>query len=332
MRRRAVLVGAFAAALPCWLSTVGGTLACSAPQRPLSAGESPNIVLVFVRGEYGTVPESVARQIPLFAAVPDPSLGIDVALTSIFEPDDMANSLPNILRLYGYSTAADFPAASAARLGFSVAAEQPWIKSATEPYFWVGTETGSAAAARWESTEKMLRESGQIERTLVAFVWSDAKLDDATSWWRGPAVPPALPLGAVASTIDIAPTLFTAAKATIPSDSAGVSLFSMGADRTVVFGRGPTGFVAHSDGAQLSIRGEDPLPPLDPDGTELPESVLAGSVFRDDRGERPLAREEGRELYAAILAWRARETAEGARGKMGAERFDTLNAEQGYWQ
>lgn len=317
------------------LGVVGGicgTFGCTVPQRPLGSGESPNIVLVFVQGAPGAPPESVARALPLFAAVPDPSLGIDAALTSQFEPSEMANSLPRVLSLYGYRTAADFPPESATRLGFSVAAGQPWIKSATEPYFWVATEMGSDVVSRWESIETTLRESGQTERTLVAFVWSDAETPEATSWWRGPIVPPALPVGAVASTLDVAPTLFAAAKATIPSDSSGVSLYTIDAARTVVFRRGPDNFVAHSEAAQLSIRGEDPLPQLDPDGSDLPESVLAGSVFRDARGARPMAGETGRELYAAILAWRARETAEGARGKMGAERFDTLNAEQGYWQ
>ena len=297
-------------------------LACDTAQRPLLVDEAPNIVLVFVQGVAPEAPEGVERTIGLSAAVDDPTKGVDAALASAFEPSGESNTLPKVLNLYGYTSAADFPTESATRLGFQASQSQDWVASAAEPFLWVSATRDGAATETYAAVEQDLRAAGRLDRTLVAFVWTDGWDKPAPSWWRGPGTPPPLADGAVASTLDITPTLLATGKATVPSDASGASLATVTGGRRVAFGHGSGTFVVQSSEARLSVEGPDPIP----------RTMPVGAVYTDSTGSRPAEGAQAEDLYSALLGWRIRENAVGARSRMGAEQFDTLNAEAGYWR
>lgn len=190
--------------------------------------------------------------------------------------------------------------------GYTVATS--WSVTTPEPFLYVGAEDAPAAI------RSDLQEGGLADRTAVVVV-SSAWPGPGVLAWSGPGAPAPLGEKEVVSTLDVMPTLLALAGATVPTDAGGVNL---AAERSrVAFAIGKDGsFAAQSSRHRLTTTARDPLPSDPP-----PDAVVADG----DAAARAA-------LWGALVAWRKQQTATSAPDRLGADRFDRLSTDQGYWR
>jgi hypothetical protein len=258
----------------------------------------------------------------VWAAVEAPDRALPALFTSQWTPHDGANTLAGVLALYGYrAAAAGVP--DAARWGFTEEAAPEWVATAPEPFLVVdrrSPELGAdAVVAAWREE---LRRRGLLARTAVVTVSVDGFAAPGSLTWTGPRAPAPLAAGALASTLDLMPTLVAAGGGTVPTDAAGSDLGVPGARRAVYQEAADGAFVVRSAKHSMRVKVPKDLPEVCPPDAELTDATGA-------RADDPEARDA---LWGALRGWRARLAATTAREKMGAETFLRLNAQQGYWQ
>ncbi|MFZ5480223.1 MAG: hypothetical protein ACOZNI_25895 [Myxococcota bacterium] len=290
-----------------------GLLACAIGQRPLGEGEAPNLV-VLLPAEAAAYPEEADALVRVWAAVEARERAVPALLASQWSPREGANTLPGVLSLYGYHTAA----AGLSEPGFRDVASPAWLTSADEPFLVVDA-TGASVDA-WRDA---LRERRLLARTAVVVVPLDGFDSPRLLAWYGPRAPAALADGALASTLDVMPTLVRAGRGTVPTDAVGTDLADGAARRRAVFQEAADGaFVVRSWEHVLRVRVAEPLPSACPDDAVLTDAAGAPSSDPEARAA----------LWEAMRAWRGRLAAKTARERLGADDFTRLNAEQGYWQ
>lgn len=190
--------------------------------------------------------------------------------------------------------------------GYTVAS--PWSIATPEPFLYVATQDVPS------EIRSDLRNAGLADRTALIVVSADWPGPGALGW-EGPGRPAPLGDKETVSTLDVMPTLLALAGATVPTDAGGVNL---AAERSrVAFSIATDGsFAAQSSRHRLTTSQRDPLaadPP--PDAIVEPDDAEARAA-----------------LWGALVAWRKQQTATSAPDRLGADRFDRLSTEQGYWK
>ena len=290
--------------------------ACAPPPAPLGSDEAPNILLELHDGpEPAVLAPGAVRYAPVYPVAEDDEHERASLYTARWAPKTGANTLSGILSLYGYQALAS-PAE---------------LTTAREPWLLVVPVNGGDGPPTLSPVSVPATASAGWPRVAVVVLWAQAHgagpgptWDQAGAlWWIGPRAPAPPPSGSLLSTIDLMPTLLTAARATIPSDADGNALSTPGLSRKAVFAIAKDGaYVVRSYRHRLAVAAQSPLPETCPAAADLTDA--AGTVTED-----PAARTA---LYAALRDWRARMEATTTRNRLGAEHFDRLNAEQGYWQ
>lgn len=309
--------------------------ACSppaAPPVPLGADEVPNIVLELHDGvEPAALAPGAVRYAPVFPVAEDREHGLASLFTANWAPRPGANTLGGILELYGYQALTT--STGLAPWGLTLAEAEP--QAGAGPWLLVVPVIGQSGVPALSPVSVLATARSGWQRVAVVVLWAKARDAETPAgagltwdqpgalWWIGPRAPAPLPPGSILSTIDLMPTLLTAARATIPSDADGSALGDADVARKAVFATARDGsYVVRSDRHRLAVAGQSPLPEACPTDAHLTDA--AGSPSADGQARAA--------LYAALRGWRARMEATTARDRLGAEHFDRLNAAQGYWQ
>jgi hypothetical protein len=325
------------------------------PPRALEPGERPNLALIVADGATGDPSGPLAalsaRWPQTFSAGADLPRDHRLILTSTWSSPaiERPNTLPGVLSLYGYRAEArlapDFlpPADQPLLSGFTATAPAGCLEDltlpATEPFFLLLHQpAGCPDGAALTALDAALTAADLAERTLVVALGS-AGADRVSEATRVPFVardPRGVLRGDahLGTSLDVLPTLLTAAGAVVPSDAWGADR-AAAPQRPVIVQRGPGQMSLRTDRHRLTL--PDPAR-----AAELPEGCpREGARFEALPGAAPAGGGAAGEttseetaykaLCEALYAWRINLEADTARERMGDEAFGAMLRDGGYW-